>query len=58
MTYLGSSVALPYLLAEDRHPPNALCDNRSFRAGCSNAEFGIVSMRVGFKIRTALPSAA
>ena len=58
MIYLDSSVALAYLLAEDRYPSNALWQSLLFRAGYSNAKSGTGSMRVGFKICTAMPSAA
>src|SRR4029077_18167068 len=49
MIYLDSSVALAYLLAEDRFPPD-IGTSRWFPAGFSNARFGIGSTRISSKI--------
>jgi hypothetical protein len=55
MIYLDSSVALAYLLAEDRYPSEI---RLSSQTGYWNAKSGTGSMRVGSKTPTAMPSAA
>jgi hypothetical protein len=53
MIYLDSSVALAYLLAEDRSRLTFFGISHWFPAGFSNARFGIGSTRISSKIRMA-----
>jgi hypothetical protein len=58
MIYLDSSVALAYLLARIAIQLTRCGISRPFPAGCSNAKFGIASIRVGLLTRTAKSCAA
>jgi len=55
MIYLDSSVALAYLLAEDRFPPDTLWISHWFPAGFSNARFWNRINAHQLKIRMATP---